>query len=148
MTTELDKLYEALINKCVLINNFSIPHGGWLPRDFSPRGGWSWGRDNKTAKVYRNADGKYHRLYGPAIICEDYAIELWYKDGVFHREDGPAVTHKDTSYWVFNGLLHCLSGPAVISPVLPKTYWINGQQLSPKEYKKEINRRKRKGLIK
>lgn len=98
--------------------------------------------------VYRNANGAYHRLYGPAYVSRVYEIEAWYKNGKLHREDGPAYIHKSANFWFLEGKLHRLNGPAVDKPGHPKEFWINGQKLPPKEYKKEITRRIRKGLIK
>lgn len=89
-----------------------------------------------------------HRLFGPSHISRKYDFEGWYKDGELHREDGPAYRHKQSRFWFVDGKLHRLDGPAVDATGHPKEYWINGQQWSPKEYKKEIERRKRKGLIK
>lgn len=88
-----------------------------------------------------------HRLFGPAYISRKYNIEAWYKDGEFHRVGGPAYRHKNNQVWMVDGKLHRLDGPAVDIKGHPKEYWINGQKLSPKEYKKEIERRHRKGLI-
>jgi hypothetical protein len=97
---------------------------------------------------YRNAEGKRHRIYGPAYISTKHHLEEWYKDGMRHREDGPAYTHKNNRVWFYEDKLHRLDGPAVDEGGGPKQYWIMGQRLSLKEYKKEIARRKRKGLIK
>jgi len=97
--------------------------------------------------AYVNAEGKLHRLYGPAYCNKTYNLVKWYKEGKLHREDGPAVTHNENLFWYFEGKLHNLTGPAVISKGGPKEYWIHGQKLPPKEFKKEIARRKRKGLM-
>jgi hypothetical protein len=102
----------------------------------------------KLAFQYLNAEGKKHRIYGPAFVNEAYGIEEWFKDGLHHRLDGPAVTHAGNFYWLKEGKRHRLDGPAVDTKHGPKEYWIEGSKLSPKEYKKEIARRKRKGLIK
>ena len=145
-TNDIDKLFE-LLSISHINEEICIPHGGWVPRDIDGyKYRYNWGLIT-SALVYKNAAGYYHRLYGPAVVCKAYGLEMWFKDGVFHRDGGPCLTHKTTQYWALNGVLHCLSGPAVLSPVRPKEFWINGQKLSPKEYKKEISRRKRKGLI-
>lgn len=104
--------------------------------------------DGEWDYVYRNKEGNKHRLYGPAYISERYDIEEWFKDGEYHRIDGPAIRHKNNEYWFRDGKKHRLDGPAVITGGGPKQYWIEGQQLSPKEYKKEIARRKKRSLIK
>jgi hypothetical protein len=44
--------------------------------------------------------------------------------------------------------LHRLDGPAVLELGGPKQYWIHGKRMSEKEYKKEIARMRRRGLIK
>ena len=90
---------------------------------------------------------KLHRIYGPAHISKKHDFEGWYKDGELHREDGPAYRHKNSKFWFLEGKLHRLDGPAVDATGHPKEYWINGQKWSPKNYKKEIERMKRKGLI-
>ena len=97
---------------------------------------------------YRNTEGKLHRIYGPAYIGSVYSVEVWYKDGVMHREGGPAYIHNYNMVWFKEGKLHRLDGPAVIEGAGPKQFWIDGVRYSPKEYKKEIARRKRKGSIK
>lgn len=99
-----------------------------------------------TDVVYFNNENKIHRIYGPAYISKNF--EMWFKNGILHRENNPAVIHKENKFWFLDGKLHRLDGPAIIDPCGPRRYFINGQELPPKEYKKEINRRKRKGLIK
>lgn len=98
--------------------------------------------------VYTNGEGKKHRIYGPAYVSSKFNIEAWYKEGRLHRVGGPAYMHNRNMVWFYEGILHRLDGPAVIEMGGPKQYWIMGQRLSPKEYKKEIARRKRKGSIK
>ncbi len=41
-------------------------------------------------KVYLNAEGKFHRLKGPAQVFANHDA-LWFQNGVLHREDGPAM---------------------------------------------------------
>jgi hypothetical protein len=124
---------------------------GGLPKYW----GW-WGcpwisesklRKYKKDVVYKNKDGKRHRLYGPAYISQMYEIEIWYKDGKLHREDGPAFSQRNNFAWFFEGELHNLSGPAVIEGAGPKQYWIHGQKMCAKEYKKQIASRIRRGII-
>lgn len=140
---ELDELYDAFfITKST--------EEGLYPPEYR-RGHvysyWWCKRDATTDIVYRNANGNYHRLHGPAYISRNYNYEIWYKDGLMHREDGPAFTHNKNEYYFQNGKLHRLDGPAVITKGGPKEYWIDGQKLSPKYYKLEIERRKKKGLL-
>ncbi len=127
------------------------PFGGILSNPY----GYHWPAGYPTHPTayrteYRNKKGEYHRLGGPAVFSRDLEYELWYKDGEFHRndKDGPAFRHKGYSVWYVEGKKHNHYGPAVIDPSGPKQYWIGGQRYSPKEYKKEIARRKRKGVIK
>jgi hypothetical protein len=108
---------------------------------------WGWATGPLDA-VYINKENVYHRIYGPAYVSTKYGIEAWYKDGNFHRLDGPAYQHKGSKFWLVDGKFHRLDGPAVDAKGHPKEYWIGGQRMSPKIYKKEIERRKRKGLIK
>jgi hypothetical protein len=98
--------------------------------------------------VYLNDKDELHRIYGPALISKRFNLYKWYKDGKLHRVGGPALQHKDTFHWYYEDKLHNLEGPAVIDPAGPFQYWIHGQRMSEKEYKKEIARRKRKGLLK
>jgi hypothetical protein len=39
---------------------------------------------------WRNKEGNYHRLNGPAIEWRD-GTEYWYRHGKLHRDDGPAT---------------------------------------------------------
>ncbi len=95
---------------------------------------------------YLNKEGKKHRIFGPAFCNPAYGIVEWYKEGKLHRLGGPAKTHQANFWWYKEGKLHRLGGPAVDTQMGPKQYWIEGAKLSPKEYKKEMMRRKRKGL--
>lgn len=142
-----EKLLEQLTIDYVLEAAITPPFGGFLPYNISYRG-YYWAHPTGFDKVYRDKDGKYHKIYGPAYISNIYDIEIWYKHGLYHRNDGgPALRHKSTFLWYQEDKLHRLDGPAVVSKGNPKEYWINGQKLSPKEYKKEIDRRKRKGIL-
>lgn len=102
-------------------------------------------RRKKMEIMYKNSDGIIHREFGPAIINEAYDCEFWLFDGVLHRDNGPAYRHAQTYKWYRHGILHRTDGPAVTSKGEPPEYWIDGQKYSPKEYKKEIKRRQRKG---
>lgn len=153
MDQNYDELIEALTVERLLENPRHGLYGGYGGNahryDFKS---WYWGTYYKPGVpydiAYRNKDGKYHRIHGPAYTSPKYQVQEWYKEGVRHREDGPAIIHKDTKVWLKDGKLHRLDGPAIEDPAGPKQYWIDGQRLPPKEYKKEIARRKRKGLIK
>ena len=160
-----EQLVEALTLTRELVCGMTGPHGGFSINDYygrrlssgrfssTVRWGWysHWWQTKNTDSYdieYRNTEGKLHRIYGPAYINEKYNIEMWFKDGLLHRLGGPAVTHKNCKMWFRDDLPHRLDGPAIISDRSPKEYYIHGSKLSPKEYKKEIARRVRKGLIK
>lgn len=147
---ELGKLFEELS-----IDRTSMPA---LSPTFQGYGKnpmiWAWYgrpwivRGNSKDIVYLDKNGKRHRIYGPAYISQKYDIEEWWKEGLRHREGGPAYRHKNNMVWFYEGKLHRLDGPAVIEYGGPKQYWIDGIMYSAKQYKWEIARRKRKGLIK
>ncbi len=149
---DVDKLYESLMLEPKMVLSFpplSYERGGFWQ---SYRGGpasrnWPQPLRKKADIVYYNNDRQKHRKYGPAHISHIYDFEAWYINGELHRIGGPARRHKDSRWWFVEGKLHRLDGPAVDMKGHPREYWINGQKLSPKEYKKEIERRKRKGLI-
>lgn len=153
MDEDFDKLFEALTIEKILEEPRGGLHGGYSVWRYHETNFayWWYGRVLPGASkdiAYRDKDGKYHKTTGPAYISRNYGVQEWYKHGVRHREDGPAIDHKGNQYWLKDGKLHRLDGPAVVTFHGPKEYWINGAKLPPKEYKKEIARRKRKGLIK
>lgn len=59
--------------------------------------------NEKFQIVYKNLEGKLHRLDGPACILPTGTIE-WWKNGKLHREDGPAIEYVSGScHWFLNG---------------------------------------------
>lgn len=94
---------------------------------------------------FSQANDRLHRIHGPAYINHLHHVEIWIRNGVIDREDGPAIIHKENRLWVKNGYFHRLDGPAIDTKHCNKQYWINGQELSPKDFKKEIKRRIKKG---
>jgi hypothetical protein len=147
---EHDRLFEALVINRQIEEAICPPCYGFDCKWGDPDS-YRWHMQNLAGKwdiVYRNKDGVKHRIYGPAYVSKHYNIEEWFKDGVYHRVGGPAIQHNNNEYWYENGKKHRLDGPAIITDGSPRQYWIDGQKLSPKEYKKEIARRKKKGLIK
>jgi hypothetical protein len=55
-------------------------------------------------KWWKNKDGKFHRLDGPAIEFTD-GYKNWYVNGILHREDGPAVIdHIGENEWYLRGV--------------------------------------------
>jgi len=141
--SSVDALFEELITIREEEDAMRPPYGGyngghtrWL--------GWQYHADNGKDILYKNREGQLHRIYGPAYISKKYDIEIWYKDGKMHRIDGPAVRHKRNLLWYVEGKLHRLDGPAIIDLGGPKQYWIDGVKFSRKQYKWEIQRRKRR----
>ncbi len=134
-----DTLWEELtLDKTV--ESYYTTYGGDLDDLCGSWSGYTHGRI-----TYRNKENLYHRLYGPALIDKKRQVEIWYKNGVLHRTTGgPAFRHKHIQKWYVEGKLHRLDGPAIIAEGRPKEYWIGGQKLSPKNYIKEIERRKTK----
>jgi len=140
---EHEKLMEQLTLDSSYEESLAVPY--WDGVEYIHRDQWRNAHGGYD-RTYRNKAGKLHRLYGPAYINKYHNVEMWYKNGELHRGDGgPAITHNANRYWYFEGLRHRTDGPAVDSKGQSKQYWINGHRLSPKEYKKEIARRKRKG---
>lgn len=171
-TDSLDELYEKLELECITqpasqILPYDMLEGlvayqkygrlGWPAKItnciscgfYSKRGGTENvfvkpGTNHSMYSLLKHA----HRRYGPAYINHSHNIEIWAVDGIIHREDGPAIVQNKSMVWMRNGLFHREDGPALDTNFCSKQYWINGQRLSPKNYKKEIARRKRRGLIK
>lgn len=141
-----DALFETLMIEKLFELAKSPPMGGYNSAHILWQG-YCWRVDGHDI-AYRNNDNQYHRLYGPAYISKNYDIEIWFKDGEYHRIGGPAIKHKNNFLWYQDGKLHNLNGPAIIDGGGPCQYWIEGRKYSPKEYKKEIARRRRRGLIK
>lgn len=55
--------------------------------------------DSMGTIIYRNSEGKPHRIHGPAVLCPD-GTEFWYQNGQLHREDGPAlVDPRGEKHW-------------------------------------------------
>lgn len=74
--------------------------------------------DNRgKSHEWNDSEGKLHRVDGPANIYVG-VFEEWYQHGVLHRTDGPAAIYFDSR---------------TIS------YWVNGKQLSRKEYLKHFS---------
>ncbi len=99
-------------------------------------------------------DAQYHRLNGPAYQWWDKngqkQYEAWLKDGEYHCLDGPAVQRwfangqKEYEAWLKDDKCHRLDGPAVQKwdedgNKIREEYFINGKELTPKEFKQLIN---------
>src|ERR1035437_8700611 len=79
-------------------------------------------------KEWRNMDGQFHRVGGPAVVREDGKKE-WYQDGKLHREDGPAVEHANgRKEWYLNGEKHREGAPAVVyEDGVGEVWYLHGQ---------------------
>lgn len=106
-----------------------------------------WNKRNLKDIVFRNNKGQRHRIFGPAYVSELYDIEAWFFEDKLHRDGNWAYRHKGNFLWFKHGVPHNLNGPAVVEGGGPLQYWIDGIRLSPKQYRLEINRRKRKGKL-
>jgi hypothetical protein len=80
-----------------------------------------------------------HREDGPAYIKENE--QRWYIDGNLHREDGPAVikligksSEVTCNEWYKHNVRHREDGPAVEWSDGDKFWWINGEELSEKDF--------------
>ena len=84
---------------------------------------------------YRNSIGLLHRLDGPAVERPNGDKE-WMQNGLLHRLDGPAIERaKGTQIWYKFGKPHRDDGPASISPEGYTEYWIDGERLTPEQFK-------------
>jgi hypothetical protein len=64
-------------------------------------------------KFWKNKNGEYHRLNGPAIELND-GTKSWWQAGLRQRSDGPAVEYANGDrFWFRRGKKHRLDGPAV-----------------------------------
>jgi hypothetical protein len=88
--------------------------------------------DPDGTKQWRNKDGAFHRLNGPAIEYPD-GSKWWYRNGRLHRDDGPAVELAHTIQWWRDGRLHCDAGPAVERRDGTKLWYFQGRPLSQQE---------------
>lgn len=75
-------------------------------------------------KEWRNADGKHHRLDGPAIEYPGGGMD-WYVNGKRHRLCAPASESFGAKLWYFEDKLHREDGPAVIKTnQMDQWYWM------------------------
>ena len=87
---------------------------------------------------YHNAQGEFHRIYGPAVIYPE-GHRAWYKDGQRHRPDGPAVEWTNGyRAWYQNGQRHRLDGPAIVYPSGRREWWLNGKELTEAEWQQQV----------
>lgn len=86
-------------------------------------------------KEYRDGNGRYHRVGGPAIEFAD-GSKYWYQHGNLHRTGGPAVEYPEGSYsWIRHGRHHRLDGPSTVGAegVYPAWY-IKGKEYILPDY--------------
>jgi hypothetical protein len=92
--------------------------------------------DGLGNKIWKNKEGEYHRLDGPAIEFSNghKCHKEWWSDGKRHRLDGPAIEWANGSkQWYQNGLLHRLDGPATEAFAGTKEWWKNGKKFKNKD---------------
>jgi len=59
--------------------------------------------DSFGNKFWKNKDGQFHRVNGPAVEYKD-GSKRWFLNGKCHRIDGPAAVDADGSqFWYLNG---------------------------------------------
>jgi hypothetical protein len=92
--------------------------------------------NDKTIRWYNDKD-EYHHLDGPAIERANGDKE-WYVEGKLHRLDGPAIEWAGTKAWYVEGKLHRLDGPAFEWADGSKLWWVEGKQLTEKEFNEYI----------
>ena len=89
--------------------------------------------DKLGNKRWRNKNGVFHRLDGPAVEPSN-GDKQWYLNGVLHREGGPAIERSDGSKeWWLNGWRHREGGPAVEDSDGSKEWYLNGVSFKTKE---------------
>ena len=85
-------------------------------------------------KYWKNKQGKYHRLDGPAVERADGSKD-WWVDGKRHRTDGPAVERAyGLKRWYVHDKLHRLDGPAIEDANGSKYWWVDGINLTEEEF--------------
>ena len=90
------------------------------------------------ATIYRNAEGRYHRTDGPAVVRVDGTL-AWFQNNQLHRTVGPAVVWPDhVNEWWFKGVRHRIDGPAVEYADGGKEWWINGKSYTQQEYQAQL----------
>jgi len=94
------------------------------------------GEDNSI--VYRNKDGRLHRLDGPAIEYANGHKE-WLVNDERHRLDGPAVESAGGDrYWYENDKMHRLDGPAIQYANGRKSWYIYGIEYSEEDFNRRV----------
>ncbi len=102
--------------------------------------------DGTRLEQWRRADGRLHRIDGPAYIevrDDGSASTGWYREGKLYRGDGPAGVdvHPDgtrSERWYIDDQPHRADGPACVI-VHPdgsriEEWWIAGHQLKERSF--------------
>lgn len=71
-----------------------------------------------------------------------YGTKMWKnKEGKLHRVGGPAIIHNNgTKIWYYRGQRHRISGPAVTTRLGGEEYWIYGRQISKNQWERAVGR--------
>ena|ERR1019366_2749281 len=91
---------------------------------------------------YKNADGEYHRIGGPAIVYPNGGSQYWFINGIHTRDDGPATVEENGNrFWRKNGVLHRENGPAEETRD-HRRWYLDGKQYSEQSFNEEMARRR------
>ena len=89
--------------------------------------------DKFGTKIWRNKNGEFHRLDGPAIEYSSGTKE-WWQNGKLHRLDGPAIEYPSGyKVWYKNAVLHRIDGPAKEFSNGKKSWYKNGRRFKNKD---------------
>ena len=128
-------LFELLSLECLIDSDGNVHYHnaqGEFHRIYGPAVEYSSG----SRDWYQN--GQLHRLDGPAFECPE-GHRAWYKDGQRHRPDGPAVEWTNGyRAWYQNGQRHRLDGPAIVYPSGRREWWLNGKELTEAEWQQQV----------
>ena len=82
------------------------------------------------------------------ILTKSSGVKSWWLNGKLHREGGPAVEHVNGSKsWFLNGKRHREDGPAIEYADGDKAWYLNDINLTEKEWKLKIRKKKLKRII-
>jgi len=82
----------------------------------------------------------------PAVIIRDGKKQIWFKNGLKHRLGKPAIISQAFSYdlsyeeWWIEGQKHREDGPAVTFSSGNKEYWLNGVEITEKDFLHELEK--------
>lgn len=103
------------------------------------------GRVEKEGAIIWYRDGILHHATEAAITWEDGSYQ-WYFNGLMHREDGPAAESQGNKYWYNQGKRHRTDGPAVEFSNGSKEWWIDGEQLTEKDFLSYLEEKNKKSF--